>query len=160
VSAARVWQYRVSRFLGRLITRTAAVLTLGRMPPFVSTSAIVVDDGRLLAVVDPIRKEAVLPGGHLTWRESPQHAVVREVREETGCEIDVDSLFGVFSGQEWTGERGVVRVVYTAHVTGGYLASSAEGHAIWTSPQGLAHSSTRDAPLIRTWISVQEQERT
>ena len=73
----RRWQYRVSRRLGRLITTTAAVLTLGRMPPFVSTSAIVVEGDKLLVVIDPIRQEPVLPGGHLKWREGPEAALVR-----------------------------------------------------------------------------------
>ncbi|GAC1327283.1 MAG: hypothetical protein NVS2B16_30830 [Chloroflexota bacterium] len=142
-------QYRISRFLGRLVTTSAAVLTLGRMPPFVSASALVIMDGRILVVIDPIRHEPVLPGGHLKWRETPEAAVIREVREETGYRIEVERLFGVFSGEEWADEPGIVRVLYVARVSGGTLRSSAEGEAVWMPVTSLSQSDTRDAPILR-----------
>lgn len=148
----RVWQYRVSRRLGKLITRFAAVVTLGRMPPFVSTCALVLDGERILVVIDPIRREPVLPGGHLKWSETPEGAVVREVREETGLTIHPSELFGAFAGQEWTGEGGVIRIVYQARVVEGELASSPEGEAMWMPVHDLVTSETRDAPLVRHWL--------
>lgn len=150
----RRWQYRVSRRCGRLITTTAAVLTLGRMPPFVSTSAIVVEGDKVLVVIDPIRQEPVLPGGHLKWREAPETAVVREVYEETGFHITTAALFGVFSGEVWAGEPGVLRVVYTARITGGALRSSPEGEACWCAITDLVSSSTRDRRLISRWAGL------
>jgi 8-oxo-dGTP diphosphatase len=130
----------------------AAALTLGRMPPFVSTSAIVVEDDHILVVVDPIRREPVLPGGHLKWREAPEAAVVREVREETGLRVEVRGLVGVFSGLEWADEPGVVRIVYHAGVAGGTLTSSAEGEARWMPVEALVASDTRDAPIVGCWL--------
>lgn len=150
----RRWQYRVSRRLGRLITTTAAVLTLGRMPPFVSTSAIVVEGDKLLVVIDPIRQEPVLPGGHLKWREGPEAALVREVYEETGFHVATTGLHGVFSGEVWAGEPGVLRVIYTARVTGGALRSSPEGEARWCAIADLVSSSTRDRRLIAGWAGL------
>jgi 8-oxo-dGTP diphosphatase len=135
------------------VTRAAAVLTLGRMPPFVSTSALIVDGDRVLVVIDPIRREPVLPGGHLSWRETPQHAVCREVREETGFEIEPGNLVGVFSGQEFAGEPGVVRVIYQGRIVGGNLCSSPEGEAKWMPLNELAVSDTRDAPVVRAWLA-------
>lgn len=153
MSRLGIWQFRISRALGRLVTWTAAVLTLGRMPPFVSTSALVLDGERLLAVLDPIRGEPVLPGGHLKWRESPEAAVVREVREETGYEVRPRMLLGVFSGEEWSGEPGIVRIVYQADVVAGSLRSSHEGEARWVPLQQIAFSATRDAPLVQLWLN-------
>jgi ADP-ribose pyrophosphatase YjhB (NUDIX family) len=149
VSSWSVLQFRVSRRLGRVVTRTAALLTLGKMPPFVSTSGVVIQDGRVLMVSDPIRNELVLPGGHLKWDEDPQKAVAREVREETGILIEPRDLLGVYSGKQWSGERGIVRVIYLADAAGGNLQSSAEGEAQWVDVQSVARADTRDAPLVR-----------
>lgn len=152
MSRLLVWQFRISRTLGKVITRVAAALTLYRMPPFVSSSAIVVDGEKVLVVIDPIRREPVLPGGHLNWRESPADAVIREVREETGFVIRPGHLLGVYTGEELVGEEGIVRLVYESTIAGGALTSSHEGEATWMSVRELADSSTRDAPIMRTWL--------
>lgn len=155
MSGLRIWQYRVSRAVGRIVTRVAAGLTLGRMPPFVSASAIVRQDGQILVVLDPIRKEPVLPGGHLRWWEHPKEALVREVREETGYDVEPGRVLGVFSGIELAGELGVVRVVYEGALRGGVLSSSAEGEACWMSDKDFESSSTRDAALVRMALDGQ-----
>jgi ADP-ribose pyrophosphatase YjhB (NUDIX family) len=144
-------RYRVSRALGKTITRAAAFLTFGRMPPFVSTSAIVTDGDRLLVVIDPIRREPILPGGHLRWNENPEQAVVREVREETGIVIEPEALVAVVAGEEWTGENGVVRIVYTGSVEGGSLSSSEEGEAAWLPLIQAEEQMLRDAPIVARW---------
>ncbi|HLJ66056.1 MAG TPA: NUDIX hydrolase [Chloroflexota bacterium] len=153
-----VVQYRVSRALGRFLARTAATLTLERMPPFTSTSALVLKDGLLLVVVDSILDQPILPGGHLAWRETPEEAVVREVREETGIEIQVGELVAVAAGEQWAGEPGVVRVVYRCEARGGTLRSSAEGRAAWVNPHDVASSQTRDASIIRRWLEAAGDE--
>jgi ADP-ribose pyrophosphatase YjhB (NUDIX family) len=127
---------------------------LYRLPPFVSASAVVTRGEQLLVVVDPIRAEPILPGGHLKWRETPEDALVREVWEETGYLIRPTELVMVRGGQEWAGEPGVVRIVYDADVIGGALTSSAEGEATWQNLAEVARSSTRDAPILRVWLEL------
>ncbi len=52
--------------------------------------AIVADDAhRVLLVFDPEEQIWLPPGGHLEPGESPQEAVVREVREEVGVEAEM-----------------------------------------------------------------------
>jgi ADP-ribose pyrophosphatase YjhB (NUDIX family) len=128
------------------------MLTLGRMPSFVSASAVIIREDRVLVVVDPIRDEPVLPGGHLKWDEDPRDAVTREVREETGLSVEPGPLVGVFAGERWAGERGIVRIVYRATVTGGGLKSSAEGEACWLPLADMLRSRTRDAPILRAAV--------
>jgi 8-oxo-dGTP pyrophosphatase MutT (NUDIX family) len=151
VSIAPSWLYLAERHLGRFVTRLAAILTLERMPPFVSTSVIVVVRDRVLVVIDPIRREPILPGGHLTWRESPEAAAVREVQEETGYTVETGTILGVFAGEEWAGEPGIVRIIFEATITSGSLQSSSEGETRWMPVADLLASSTRDAPVIRVW---------
>lgn len=153
MSSLGTWRFRLSRLIGRGITRTAAVLTAGRMPPFVSTSALIVQDDRILAVMDPITGQPLLPGGHLRWRETPIHALMREVREETGYDVEPEYILQVVAGEEWAGELGIVRVIYRARITGGALASSSEGEACWLSASDIAASSGRDAPVVQAWMA-------
>lgn len=55
------------------------------------------DDGRLLVVKENYgRFRWSLPGGALELDETPQDAVVRETREETGAGVAVDHLVGVY----------------------------------------------------------------
>jgi ADP-ribose pyrophosphatase YjhB (NUDIX family) len=123
------------------------------MPPFVSASVVVVVRERVLAVHDPIRAEAVLPGGHLRWREHPTAAAEREVREETGYSVACRRLVGVYGGKERTGEYGIVRVVYAGEIVAGSLRSSAEGKAEWLPLNSYVTSSARDAPIVRDWMA-------
>jgi ADP-ribose pyrophosphatase YjhB (NUDIX family) len=159
VSSFGVWQYRISRALGRLVTTLAAILTLHRMPPFVSTSAVVLQGNRLLVVIDPIRREPVLPGGHLKWTEPPQHAVIREVEEETGYIVQPERLIGALGGIEWTGEPGVVRLIYQGTIVGGSLRSSSEGEATWMDLDEMMAANFRDASIVRFAVEAAGVDR-
>ena len=60
----------------------------------------VVGERLLMARVAPPLYDAgcwTIPGGGLDWGEPPEAAVVREFREETGLDVTVEGLIGVFS---------------------------------------------------------------
>jgi ADP-ribose pyrophosphatase YjhB (NUDIX family) len=105
-------------------------------------------DRQVLAVVDILRKEPVLPGGHLTWRETPQEGARREAREETGLDIDVRELIGVFSSLEETGEPGIIRLIFRGQMQGGRIQSSGEGQALWMDVDLFLRESHRDGAIL------------
>jgi ADP-ribose pyrophosphatase YjhB (NUDIX family) len=93
-----------------------------------SVGAVIRDDaGRVLLQLHAETGEWGLPGGAVEPEEHPEDAIVREVREETGLEIAVERLIGVYGGPDSTvvyrnGDRtSYVRTSYLARVTGGEL---------------------------------------
>lgn len=63
----------------------------------VSGAAIVTnDEGKFLLVKNP-RKGWEFPGGLVEWGESVAEATKREVREESGVEIEITGFSGVYS---------------------------------------------------------------
>ena len=87
-----------------------------------------VKDGKLLLIkraAEPSKGKWSVPGGSVEWGEPLVEALKREVREETGLEIEVEKLAGVFD-LLIQGEDGIhyhyVIIDYFAHPTGGTLA--------------------------------------
>ncbi|HEX2051626.1 MAG TPA: NUDIX hydrolase [Actinomycetota bacterium] len=87
--------------------------------PSVGVGAVVVRDGALLVIRrgrDPGRGLWSLPGGRVEHGEALVDAVRREVREETGLDVAVGELLGVY---EVVGDdHHFVALDYVATVTG------------------------------------------
>ena len=67
--------------------------------PVPAVAAVMVRDGKLLLIkrgVEPSKGKWSVPGGRVEWGETLIEAVKREVREETGLEIEVGKVAGVF----------------------------------------------------------------
>jgi len=63
-----------------------------------------------------------LPGGGVESGETPVEAVMREVTEETGLEVAVDRLVGVYTNAR----RDDIVFTFVCHVTGGALQLTEE----------------------------------
>ncbi|HWL65605.1 MAG TPA: NUDIX hydrolase [Actinomycetota bacterium] len=87
-------------------------------PPTVAVGAIVVDDGALLMVKrghEPAKGLWSVPGGRLERGEYMTAAVKREVKEETGLDIEVGGLVGFL---EVLGDQHYVILDFAARVDG------------------------------------------
>jgi ADP-ribose pyrophosphatase YjhB (NUDIX family) len=103
----------------------------------VSVAAVVTDDnGRVLVIQRRDNGAWQPPGGVLELDESPQAGVRREVREETGVEIEPQRLTGVYKNMS----LGVVALVFRARTIAGTPAETAESVAVawWTADQVAA----------------------
>ena len=87
--------------------------------PIVGVGAVVIrDDNHLLMVrrgKEPAKGLWSLPGGRLEHGEYIADAVAREVKEETGLDVEVVRLAGIF---EVPGEQHYVILDYIAEVQG------------------------------------------
>jgi len=99
--------------------------------PVVGTGALVEMDGRVVLVrrgVEPKAGYWCLPAGYVEADELVEEAVVREMWEETGLEIVVDDMLGVYSfGHE--PQTGVL-LLYSAHATGGQLRAGDDAQEV------------------------------
>jgi ADP-ribose pyrophosphatase YjhB (NUDIX family) len=85
-------------------------------PTDLTVAAVVLYEGRYLIVEELAHRRAVLtqPGGHIESGESPEAAVVREVKEETGCTVLCEDLIGVYLWIQPQTRQQFLRLVYSA----------------------------------------------
>jgi ADP-ribose pyrophosphatase YjhB (NUDIX family) len=101
--------------------------------PVVGAGALVETDGGVLLVrrgVEPKAGYWSLPSGYVEADELAEAAAVRETQEETGLEIEIDDLLGVYSfGRE--PQTGVL-ILYSAHAVGGQLQAGDDAQEVRT----------------------------
>lgn len=85
-------------------------------PTDVTVAAVIAKDGQYLLVEEYAMGGVVLnqPGGHIEAGESPEQAVVREVREETGCDVTCGELIGVYLWIHPQTRQQFLRLVFVA----------------------------------------------
>jgi 8-oxo-dGTP diphosphatase len=114
--------------------------------PIVGVGAVIVDAGKVVLVkrrYEPLAGRWSLPGGTLEVGETLKAAVIREMREETGLDVEVGPLLEVFD-RIITDEAQRVRyhfvlVDYLCWPVGGRLeASSDVEEAVLVGPESFA----------------------
>lgn len=94
---------------------------------------IAYDDGSLVLVkrmYDPYKDCWGLPGGMMEEGETIEQTAVREAKEETGLDVELTKLIGVYSDPYRDSRWRTVSVVYSARVTGGVMKADSDAAAI------------------------------
>ncbi|WP_329088143.1 NUDIX hydrolase [Streptosporangium sp. NBC_01469] len=123
----------------------------------VGVSAVVVDDrGRILMQRRTDNGLWALPGGGMDLTESVPQAAVREVKEETGYDVEVTGMVGLYTDARHIiaysdGEvRRQFNVCLTARVVGGALAISDESTDVrWVSREEIDKLLMHDTQRLR-----------
>jgi ADP-ribose pyrophosphatase YjhB (NUDIX family) len=103
--------------------------------PLVGVGAVIVDRGRVLLIrrgSEPLKGQWSLPGGLLELGESLHQGVIREVREETGLEVEPLELVELLDRVHRQGERVQYHYViadYLCRLTGGELRAASDADA-------------------------------
>jgi len=131
-----------------------------------SANVIVVnDDGTILLIRRTDNGNLALPGGGMDLGESITQAAVREVKEETGVDVKITGLVGIYTNPkhliEYTSD-GEVRqefsIVFTAEPTGGAATTSDEAsEVVWLDPTEL--DGLQMHPTMRQRIDHYRQGR-
>ncbi|GAA2013582.1 NUDIX domain-containing protein [Nocardiopsis rhodophaea] len=100
----------------------------------VSVTGVVIrpSDGKVLVIKRADDGRWVPPGGVLELDETPESAVVREVREETGVDVTPVRLVGVYKNMK----LGVVSLAFLCEPIGGQEQTSEEATVVsWLTPE-------------------------
>jgi 8-oxo-dGTP diphosphatase len=120
--------------------------------PFLAVSAAIVHDGRVLIVRrarPPAAGVHTLPGGGVELGETLEQAVIREVREETGLDIEPRGLAGyrqlIARDADGRVERHFVILPFAARLMGGAISLNEElAEARWLLPSELSGLRTTE----------------
>jgi 8-oxo-dGTP diphosphatase len=100
--------------------------------------AVIEDEsGRFLACLRPPGKHLAgrweFPGGKVDPGESPEVALVREMREELGVEVAVGLPLDPVI---WNYDRGSIRLIpFRCVITGGHLQAIEHEQVVWCAPE-------------------------
>ena len=123
--------------------------------PLVGVGAVIVHQGRVLLVQrghEPLKGRWSIPGGLIEIGEMLHEAVVREVREETGLEIEPVELVELIDRIHREGDRVRYHYViadYLCRVVGGTLKAADDADAVrWVErAEWNSHSALMLEPI-------------
>jgi 8-oxo-dGTP diphosphatase len=123
--------------------------------PIVGVGAVIVDGGRVLLVRrgnEPLKGEWSLPGGAVEIGETLEVAIAREVREETGLQIEVGPMVDVLDRIRFDPDGRVlfhyVLIDFVCRPTGGMLCVGTDAADVaWTAIMDLPQYGLADATL-------------
>ncbi|MEU8547805.1 NUDIX domain-containing protein [Streptomyces roseoverticillatus] len=130
-----------------------------------SASAVVVDDaGRVLIIHKTDNNLWALPGGGHDIGESITDTAIREVREETGIDIEIERITGIYTNPRhvMAYDDGEVRQQFTicfrAHPKGGVLRGSQESKEVrWVLPTDLSSLNIHPSMRLRIEHGLDEE---
>ena len=87
------------------------------------------DDGSIILIKRghaPFQGEWAIPGGKMDGDESIEETAIREAKEETGLDVSLTRIVGVYSKADRDPRGRFVSVVYVAKAIGGILKASSD----------------------------------
>ncbi len=129
--------------------------------PKVAAAVLVEVDGRLVLVrrgIEPAMGRWAFPSGYVDRGEALEEAAAREVREETGLEVRVTRLVGVYSRP---GDA-VILAVYAAERVGGSLLAGADASEVglFAADELPPLPFPHDYDILRDWRDWRDQGET
>jgi 8-oxo-dGTP diphosphatase len=91
--------------------------------PVPAAGVVIEKDNEILLVkrkYEPYKGDWCLPAGFMEYDESPEKCAIREAKEELNVDVELDGLFGVYSGKDDPRTHAVL-VMYWAKVRRGKL---------------------------------------
>ena len=123
----------------------------------IAVDAVIIRNGEIFLVKrnnEPHRGKWALPGGRAGMDELLKEAVRREVKEETGFEVEVGNLVGVYDSIDRDPRGRNIAVAYLCEASGEAIESNDEIQETgWFPLDGLPELAFDHADIVRDAIS-------
>ncbi len=119
------------------------------MRPF-ACDMVLVEDGKVLLVKrgrEPFKGQWALPGGMIEEGETAEQCARREMREETGLDVEPVKLVGVYSDPD-RDPRGIIVAAWLVKRTGGSVKGGDDADEAKWFPLGRSPKLCTDHPKI------------
>jgi 8-oxo-dGTP diphosphatase len=128
---------KIKGLLAGIIFRLIALLTLGQISPILSACVIIEHEGKILLIDRSDGLGFTIPGGIVRYRETVEECVRREALEETGYDVQITSIVGVYSALDRDPRFRAASIAYRGHIIGGMEHHSNEGQTCWCEPESV-----------------------
>lgn len=121
----------------------------------VSVSGVIADDrGRALLIRRRDNDRWEPPGGVLELSETIHDGLRREIREETGLDVEPVALTGVYKNMT----RAIIGIVFRCKITGGALTTNNEATAFHWATDAEAAEMMTEAFAIRVLDALRSSD--
>lgn len=134
--------------------------------PAACTDIIIEKEGKILLIernIEPFKGKWKFPGGFVEYREMVEHAAIRETKEETGLDIELADILGIYSDPKRDPRKPTVCVVFVAkHKSGKLKTGDDTARAKWILPEDIKKNELAfDVPLIlEHYIAYKKKRQT
>lgn len=101
--------------------------------PSLAVDAVILEDERIVLVKrknPPFQGRWALPGGFVEYGETVEEAVRREVKEETGLDVRIEKLVGVYSDPGRDPRGHTVSIVYFCRPVSGLMNAGSDAKEV------------------------------
>lgn len=130
----------------------------------VAADLIIEQDEKIVLIkrkFDPFKDVWCLPGGHVEHGEQVKTAAKREAKEETGLDIEIKELLGIYDEPGRDPRGPIISVAYVCSTAGGELSADTDAkEARWFPLDDLPDELGFDhAKILADYLSEREQTR-
>jgi len=97
--------------------------------PLIAVDGVLFKDGSVLMVKrvqEPYKGYWAVPGGFVEYKEKLEHAIVREVKEESGLNVKTKGIVGIYADPNRDPRGHVISICFLLKLAGGKIKTSDE----------------------------------
>ena len=97
--------------------------------PLLTVDTVITQNNSVVLIMrknPPFKGSWALPGGFVEYGETVEMAAIRETKEETGLDIELDGIVGVYSDPNRDPRGHIISICFLGHKIGGELAADTD----------------------------------